>query len=105
MRCRGGCYTRRSTRSASASPTTPSQALLTELGEPLLSSTLLIPGEEEPLTQGWDIKEQLDTVVDGVLDAGDCGIEPTSVLDLSGDVPVVVREGAGDVSRFLDRVG
>ena len=81
------------------------QALLTELGEPLLSSTLLIPGQEEPLTQGWEIKEQLDTLVDAVLDAGDCGTEPTSVIDLSGDVPEVVREGAGDISRFLDRVG
>ena len=84
---------------------TVTQALLTELGEPLLSSTLLIPGQEEPLTQGWEIKELLDNLVDGVLDAGDCGTEPTSVIDLSGDVPEVVREGAGDVSRFLERAG
>ncbi len=82
---------------------TVTQALLAELGEPLLSSTLLIPGQEEPMTQGWEIKELLDNLVDGVLDAGDCGTEPTSVIDLSGDVPEVVREGAGDVSRFLDR--
>jgi tRNA threonylcarbamoyl adenosine modification protein (Sua5/YciO/YrdC/YwlC family) len=76
------------------------RALLTELGEPLLSSTLLLPGQEEPPTQGWDIKETLDHVVDAVVDSGDCGTEPTTVVDLSGDVPEVLRVGAGDISRF-----
>jgi tRNA threonylcarbamoyl adenosine modification protein (Sua5/YciO/YrdC/YwlC family) len=76
------------------------QALLDELGEPLLSSTLLLPDEEEPLTQGWDIKERLDHAVDAVLDSGDCGVEPTTVVDLSGPEPEIVRKGAGDPSRF-----
>jgi tRNA threonylcarbamoyl adenosine modification protein (Sua5/YciO/YrdC/YwlC family) len=77
------------------------QALLTELGEPLLSSTLLLPGHEQPLTQGWEIKEELDHTVDAVIDSGECGIEPTTVVDLSGDEPEIVRKGAGDASRFL----
>jgi len=76
------------------------QALLSELGEPLLSSTLLLPDEEEPLTQGWEIKERLDTMVDAVVDSDDCGIEPTTVIDFSGDEPEIVRRGAGDPSRF-----
>ncbi|MGP3966337.1 L-threonylcarbamoyladenylate synthase [Streptomyces sp. 6N223] len=76
------------------------QALLTELGEPLMSSTLLLPGEDEPLTQGWEIKELLDHVVDAVLDSGDCGVEPTTVVDFSGGAPEFVRRGAGDPARF-----
>ncbi|MCW0212188.1 MAG: L-threonylcarbamoyladenylate synthase [Pseudonocardia sp.] len=76
------------------------QALLDELGEPLLSSTLLLPGEEVPLTQGWDIKERLDNAVDAVLDSGECGVEPTTVVDLSGPEPEILRKGAGDPSRF-----
>jgi tRNA threonylcarbamoyl adenosine modification protein (Sua5/YciO/YrdC/YwlC family) len=76
------------------------QALLCELGEPLLSSTLLLPEEEEPLTQGWEIKERLDNVVDAVLDSADCGTEPTTVIDFSLPEPEIVRRGAGDPSRF-----
>jgi tRNA threonylcarbamoyl adenosine modification protein (Sua5/YciO/YrdC/YwlC family) len=76
------------------------QALLTELGEPLVSSTLLLPDQEEPMTQGWEIKERLDHVVDAVVDSGDCGIEPTTVIDLSGDEPEILRRGAGDTARF-----
>ena len=76
------------------------QALVTELGEPLLSSTLLLPGQEEPLTQGWEIKEELDNQLDAIVDSGDCGTEPTTVVDLSGDVPEILRRGAGDTSRF-----
>ncbi|MGX2992935.1 L-threonylcarbamoyladenylate synthase [Streptomyces sp. JNUCC 64] len=76
------------------------QALLAELGEPLLSSTLLLPGEEEPLTQGWEIKERLDHVVDAVVDSGDCGTEPTTVVDFSDGAPEIVRLGAGDPDRF-----
>ncbi|MFD9322788.1 L-threonylcarbamoyladenylate synthase [Streptomyces sp. NPDC057456] len=75
-------------------------ALLAELGEPLLSSTLLLPGEDEPMTQGWEIKDQLDHVVDGVLDSGDCGTEPTTVIDFSDGEAEIVRRGAGDTSRF-----
>ncbi|MEV5884680.1 L-threonylcarbamoyladenylate synthase [Streptomyces sp. NPDC052020] len=76
------------------------QALLAELGEPLLSSTLLLPGEEEPLTQGWEIKDRLDHVLDAVVDSGDCGTEPTTVVDFSGGAAEVVRRGAGDPTRF-----
>ncbi len=78
------------------------QALLRELGEPLLSSTLLLPGHEDPLTEGWEIKEELDHVVDVVLDAGECGRVPTTVVDWSEGFPEVVRVGAGDPSRFED---
>ncbi|WP_328294745.1 L-threonylcarbamoyladenylate synthase [Kineococcus sp. NBC_00420] len=76
------------------------RALLTELGEPLLSSTLLLPGHEEPLTDGWTIKEELDHVVDAVVDAGECGTSPTTVVDWSEGYPEVVRVGAGDPDRF-----
>ena len=76
------------------------QALLAELGEPLVSSTLLLPGEEEPMTQGWEINEQLGQALDAVIDSGDCGTEPTTVIDFSGDEPEIVRRGAGDTSIF-----
>jgi tRNA threonylcarbamoyl adenosine modification protein (Sua5/YciO/YrdC/YwlC family) len=76
-------------------------ALLEELGEPILSSTLILPGEEEPRTSGWDVKEELDHQVDLVVEAGETPAEPTTVIDWSGDEPVVTREGAGAVSRFL----
>ncbi|WFE49051.1 L-threonylcarbamoyladenylate synthase [Micromonospora sp. WMMD1155] len=79
---------------------TVTQALLAELGEPLVSSTLVLPGDDEPMTQGWEIKERLDHQLDAVLDAGDCGMEPTTVIDLSGPEPEILRRGAGDVSRF-----
>ncbi|MGZ4493524.1 MAG: L-threonylcarbamoyladenylate synthase [Nocardioides sp.] len=76
------------------------RALLRELGEPLVSSTLLLPGHDDPMTDGWSIKEELDHVVDAVVDAGDCGTEPTTVVDWSEGYPEVVRVGAGDPSRF-----
>jgi tRNA threonylcarbamoyl adenosine modification protein (Sua5/YciO/YrdC/YwlC family) len=76
------------------------QALLRELGEPLLSSTLLLPDAEDPMTDGWQIKEELDEVIDAVVDAGDCGTLPTTVVDWSEGYPEVVRVGAGDPSRF-----
>ncbi|MEV5710690.1 L-threonylcarbamoyladenylate synthase [Actinoallomurus sp. NPDC052274] len=79
---------------------TVTQALLTELGEPLLSSTLLLPGEGEAMTQGWDIKERLDHAVDAVVDSGECGAVPTTVIDFSQDEPEILRRGAGDPSRF-----
>ena len=76
------------------------QAILAELGEPLLSSTLLLPDAEEPMTQAWQIDDVIGHLLDAVIDGGDCGAEPTTVVDLSDGVPEVVREGAGDVSRF-----
>ncbi|MFJ9197750.1 L-threonylcarbamoyladenylate synthase [Streptomyces flaveolus] len=76
------------------------QALLAELGEPLLSSTLLLPDEAEPMTQGWEIKDRLDHVVDAVIDSGECGTEPTTVVDFSDGEAEIVRRGAGDTTRF-----
>lgn len=76
------------------------RALLRQLGEPLVSSTLLLPEAEEPMTDGWQIKEELDHLVDAVVDAGDCGTEPTTVVDWSQGYPEVVRVGAGDSARF-----
>ncbi|MBC6451095.1 L-threonylcarbamoyladenylate synthase [Actinokineospora xionganensis] len=76
------------------------QAIVAELGEPLLSSTLLLPDQPEPMTMGWEIKERLDHVVDAVIDSGECGTVPTSVIDFSQGEPEIIRVGAGDVSRF-----
>lgn len=79
---------------------TVTQAIIAELGEPLLSSTLFLPGDAEPMTQGWEIKERLDHLVDAVVDSGDCGMEPTTIVDLSTPEPEILRYGAGDPSRF-----
>jgi tRNA threonylcarbamoyl adenosine modification protein (Sua5/YciO/YrdC/YwlC family) len=75
-------------------------ALLAELGEPLLSSTLILPGETEAMTQGWEIKEELDQRLDAVLDCGETASVPTTVVDFSSGVAEVTRVGRGDVSRF-----
>ena len=76
------------------------QALLAELGEPLLSSTLILPGEDAPMTEGWLVKEELDHQVDVVIDSGECGTDPTTVVDFSDGAPEVVRLGAGDPAPF-----
>jgi len=76
------------------------QALLAELGEPLVSSTLLLPGEDEPMTQGWQIAEELGHALDAVIDSGDCGTEPTTVIDYSQDKPEILRHGAGATAAF-----
>ncbi|MCY1139653.1 L-threonylcarbamoyladenylate synthase [Actinoplanes sp. Pm04-4] len=76
------------------------QAILAELGEPLVSTTLLLPGQDEPMTMGWEIKETLDHVVDAVIDSGEGGLEPTTVVDLSEGEAEILRVGAGDPSRF-----
>jgi tRNA A37 threonylcarbamoyladenosine synthetase subunit TsaC/SUA5/YrdC len=75
-------------------------ALLDELGEPLMSSTLVLPGDEHPMTDAREIQERLYHLVDAVIDGGNCGLEPSSVVDLAGPAPVVVRRGKGDVSSF-----
>jgi len=77
------------------------QMLLTELGEPLMSSTLMLPGDPQPLTHGLEIQERLEHVVDAVLDGGDCGIEPTTVVDLSSSPPAIVREGKGSLEPLI----
>lgn len=74
--------------------------LLAELGEPIMSSTLHLPGDEAPLTDPAEIRERLGHSVDLVIDGGHCGFEPTSIVDLSGEVPAVVRRGKGDVTAF-----
>ena len=79
---------------------TTAQAILEVLGEPLVSSTLILPGEETPMTDGWEIKERLDHTVDAVIDSGKCGETPTTVIDFSSGEAVIARRGAGDASRF-----
>ncbi|EXJ11649.1 L-threonylcarbamoyladenylate synthase [Nitrincola nitratireducens] len=74
--------------------------LLKELGEPIMSTSLMLPGEEMPLTDPYDIRESLQHHVDLVIDGGFCGMEATTVVNLVNDVPEVVRVGAGDVSFF-----
>ncbi len=76
------------------------QALLDTLGEALLTSTLILPGEAEPRSLGWEIKEELDHQVDVVVEAGETLAEPTTVIDWSEGYPEVVRVGAGDPARF-----
>lgn len=78
---------------------TVAQAIVAALGEPILSSSLILPGSTEALTDGWAIKEELDHVVDAVVDGGERGSEPTTVVDFSDGAPEVVRVGAGDPSR------
>jgi tRNA threonylcarbamoyl adenosine modification protein (Sua5/YciO/YrdC/YwlC family) len=77
-----------------------SQLILEELNEPLMSSTLLMPGDELPMTDAREIQERLYHDVDAVIDGGNCGLEPTSVIDLEGPAPVIARRGKGDVSAF-----
>ncbi|HEY3730651.1 MAG TPA: L-threonylcarbamoyladenylate synthase [Steroidobacteraceae bacterium] len=74
------------------------QMLLTELGEPLMSSTLLLPGDELPLTDADQIRSRLEHQLDAILDGGHCGIEPTTVIDLAVSPPVVVRSGKGKLA-------
>lgn len=76
------------------------RALLAELGEPLLSSTLLLPGDKEPLNDAREIRRRLEHQVDLVLDGGSCGIEPTTVVHLTSETPVVTRAGKGSVAPF-----
>jgi tRNA threonylcarbamoyl adenosine modification protein (Sua5/YciO/YrdC/YwlC family) len=76
------------------------RAILSTLAEPLMSSTLLLPGDALPLTDAKEIQERLYHVVDAVIDGGNCGLEPTSVIDLEGPAPLIARRGKGDVSAF-----
>lgn len=69
--------------------------LLAELGEPIMSSTLLLPGEATPLNDGREIRTRLEHQIDAVLDSGSCGMEPSTVVDLSVSPPVILRQGRG----------
>jgi len=74
--------------------------LLAELGEPIMSSTLLLPGESVPLTDGREIRARLEHELDAVLDAGNCGLEPTTVVDLAATPPRILRQGRGRLPGF-----
>ncbi|MBV1930866.1 MAG: threonylcarbamoyl-AMP synthase [Porticoccaceae bacterium] len=76
------------------------QALLEALGEPLMSITLIMPDDEYPLTDPQDIRDLLDKRVDLIVDGGFCGLEPTTIIDLTKDSPELIREGMGDLSAF-----
>ena len=76
------------------------QALLAELGQPLMSSTLILPGKEIPETEAAEIRERLEHDVDLVIDGGHCGFEPTTVIDMSSGAPQVLREGCGAVDNL-----
>lgn len=75
-------------------------ALLEELGEPLLSSTLILPGDDYPLNDAEEIRERLEHQVELIMDAGSCGIDMTTVIDLTTDVPALVRQGKGGIEPF-----
>ena len=77
-------------------------ALLADLGEPLMSVTLIMPGDEYPLIDPYDIRDSLQHEVDLVIDGGYCGMEPTTVVDLADDTPMVLRVGKGDIAPFAD---
>jgi tRNA threonylcarbamoyl adenosine modification protein (Sua5/YciO/YrdC/YwlC family) len=75
-------------------------ALLEDLAQPLLGTTLILPGEQEAMTDADAIRERLEKLVDLVIDGGACSLEPTTVIDLTEEEPVLVRQGRGDVSQF-----
>lgn len=75
-------------------------ALLEEFGQPIMSTTLILPGDDVPMTDPYEIRSMLEHTLDLVIDGGFCGFEATSVVDLSPDEPVIIREGCGDVSAF-----
>lgn len=76
------------------------QAIVAELNEPLMSVTMILPGDDLPMLDAYEINQAVGHQVDLVVDGGYCGMEPTSVVDLTGEQPLVLREGAGDTSLF-----
>ena len=77
-------------------PSNPiAQALLEELNEPMMTSTLILPGDTQPLTDPYDIRESLEHQLELVIDGGFCGLEATTVVDMTGDEPVIARQGCG----------
>ncbi len=80
-------------------------ALLIELGEPLLSSTLLLPGDDAPLSDAHEIRDRLEHRVDLVIDAGPCDVVPSTVVDMTHEVPLITRQGKGAPELFGEMVG
>jgi len=76
------------------------RTLLEALGQPLLGTTLILPGETQPLTDPDEVRERLAKAIDLVIDGGACGLEPTTVIDLTGDEAVLVRQGRGEATPF-----
>lgn len=76
------------------------KALVDEMGEPIMSATLMLPGDEEPLFDAWEIRERLEHHIDLVIEGGYCGLEPTTVVDISDDRIEVIRKGLGDTALF-----
>jgi len=76
------------------------RALLGELDQPILSTTLMLPGDEHPLTDPYEMRERLDKQVELIIDGGFCGLEPTTVIDMTADPPALLRRGKGDASLF-----
>ena len=93
-------HPRRSTIGVRVPDHAVAQALLQELSEPILSSTLILPGSSEPLNDAGTINEQVGTKVDLIISAGACTAEPTTIVDLAVEPPVIVRLGAGDPARL-----
>ena len=84
-------------------PSNPiAEALLADLSEPLMSVTLIMPGDEYPLIDPYDIRQILEHDVDLVIDGGYCGMEASTVVDLADEVPLVLRAGKGDTAPFED---
>ena len=77
------------------------RALLAEYDEPIMSTTLQLPGDEVPMTDGREIQDRIGYAIDLVLDAGNCGLEPSTIVDLSGEAPKLIRAGKGDARPFL----
>lgn len=75
-------------------------ALLQGLNEPLMSATMMLPGDDGPMTDPYEIRQTLEHELDLIIDGGYCGMEPTSIIDLVEDVPQIIRRGQGDVSHF-----
>ncbi len=73
---------------------------MAELGEPIMSSTLILPGDEDPMTDPYDIRETLEHDLDLIIDGGFCGLEATTVVNMTGDAPEVTRVGKGDPEPF-----
>src|SRR3954471_2522733 len=76
------------------------RALPAEREEPMLSATLILPGDEQPLADAAAIRERLERELELVIDSGSCGVEPSTVIDLTGDTPVVLRQGKGSLAPF-----